>query len=102
MHDSEQTDGLWRFGTFELNSHTGELRKKGAKIKLQDQPQQVLIMLLNRPGEIVSREELQNKLWPADTFVDFEHGLNKAMNRVRAALGDSSEYPRFIETLSRK
>ncbi len=102
MHDSEQTDGLWRFGTFELNSHTGELRKKGAKIKLQDQPQQVLIMLLNRPGEIVSREELQKKLWPADTFVDFEHGLNKAMNRLRAALGDSSENPRFIETLPRK
>jgi TolB-like protein len=102
MQAGEQTDGLWCFGTFELNSRTGELRKKGIKIKLQDQPLQVLIMLLNRPGEIVSREELQNKLWPADTFVDFEHGLNKAMNRVRTALGDSSDNPRFIETLSRK
>jgi TolB-like protein/Tfp pilus assembly protein PilF len=102
MQDGEQTDSLWRFGTFELNSRTGELRKKGIKIKLQDQPLQVLIMLLNRPGEIVSREELQKKLWPADTFVDFEHGLNKAMNRLRAALGDSSENPRFIETLARK
>jgi TolB-like protein/Tfp pilus assembly protein PilF len=102
MQTGEQTDGLWRFGTFELNSRTGELRKKGIKIKLQDQPLQVLIRLLNRPGEIVSREELQKKLWPSDTFVDFEHGLNKAMNRLRTALGDSSENPRFIETLPRK
>jgi TolB-like protein/Tfp pilus assembly protein PilF len=102
MQTGEQTEGLWRFGTFELNSRTGELRKKGIKIKLQDQPLQVLIMLLNRPGEIVSREELQKKLWPSDTFVDFEHGLKKAMNRVRTALGDSSDNPRFIETLSRK
>jgi TolB-like protein/tetratricopeptide (TPR) repeat protein len=102
MQAGEQTDGLWRFGTFELNSSIGELRKKGIKIKLQDQPLQVLIMLLKCPGEIISREELQKKLWPADTFVDFEHGLNKAMNRLRAALGDSSENPRFIEALPRK
>ncbi len=102
MQAGGQTNGLWRFGTFELDSSTGELRKKGAKIKLQDQPLQVLIMLLNRPGEIISREEFQKKLWPSDTFVDFEHGLNKAMNRVRTALGDSSDNPRFIETLSRK
>jgi TolB-like protein/Tfp pilus assembly protein PilF len=102
MQAGGQTDGLRRFGTFELDSHTGELRKKGIKIKLQDQPLQILIMLLNRPGEIVSREELQKILWPADTYVDFEHGLNKAMNRLRAALGDSSDNPRFIETLPRK
>jgi TolB-like protein/Tfp pilus assembly protein PilF len=102
MQAGVQTDGLWRFGTFELDSRAGELRKKGARIKLQDQPLQILILLLNRRGEIVPREELQKKLWPADTFVDFEHGLNKAMNRLRTALGDSSENPHFIETLSRK
>ena len=102
MHAGERSEGVLRFGVFELDSRAGELRKKGVKIKLQDQPLQVLVMLLEHPGEIVTREELQRKLWPADTFVDFEHGLNKAMNRLRAALGDSSENPRFIETLPRK
>jgi TolB-like protein/Tfp pilus assembly protein PilF len=102
MHASERSKNVLRFGAFELDSLAGELRKKGVKIKLQDQPLQVLVMLLECPGEIVTREELQRKLWPADTFVDFEHGLNKAMNRLRAAIGDSSENPRFIETLPRK
>ncbi len=102
MHAGKPRERILRFGTFELDSRAGELRKKGAKIKLQDQPLQVLLMLLERQGEIVTRQELQKKLWPADTFVDFEHGLNKAMNRLRAALGDSSENPRFIETLPRK
>jgi cholera toxin transcriptional activator len=74
------------FGVFELDPRTGELRKKGMKIRLQGQPVDILIMLLQRPGEAVTREELQEKLWPADTFVDFEQGLNNAMKRLRAAL----------------
>jgi TolB-like protein len=102
MHAGKPSEGVLRFGTFELDSRAGELRKKGVKVKLQDQPLQVLLTLLERQGEIVTRQELQKKLWSADTFVDFEHGLNKAMNRLRTALGDSSENPRFIETLPRK
>ena len=91
-----------RFGVFELDSRAGELRKQGMKIRLQGQPVQILVMLLERPGEIVSREELQKKLWPADTFVDFEQGLNNAMKRLRAALDDNAESPHFIETLPRR
>lgn len=102
MYAGKPLEGVLRFGTFELNSRSGELRRKGVKVKLQDQPLQVLLTLLERHGEIVTRQELQKKLWPAETFVDFEHGLNKAMNRLRVALGDSSENPRFIETLPRK
>jgi TolB-like protein len=102
MQTGNATEGILHFGTFELDSRAGELRKKGVRIKLQDQPFQVLITLLEHQGEIVTRQELQKKLWPADTFVDFERGLNKAINRLRAALGDSSENPRFIETLPRK
>ena len=102
MHTGKPSEEVLRFGVFELDSRAGELRKKGVKIKLQDQPLQVLITLLERQGEIVTRQELQEKLWPADTFVDFERGLNKAMNRLRTALGDSPENPRFIETLPRK
>jgi DNA-binding winged helix-turn-helix (wHTH) protein/Tol biopolymer transport system component len=91
-----------RFGVFELDPRAGELRKKGMKIRLQGQPVQILVMLLERPGEIVSREELQKKLWPADTFVDFEQGVNNAMKRLRAALDDDAESPHFIETLTRR
>jgi TolB-like protein/DNA-binding winged helix-turn-helix (wHTH) protein/Tfp pilus assembly protein PilF len=90
-----------RFGVFELDSRAGELRKKGMKIRLQGQPVDILVMLLQRPGETVTREELQKKLWPADTFVDFEQGLNNAMKRLRAALDDDSDNPRFVETLPR-
>jgi DNA-binding winged helix-turn-helix (wHTH) protein len=90
------------FGVFELDSRAGELRKQGMKIKLQGQPVQILVMLLERSGEIVTREELQKRLWPADTFVDFEQGLNNAMKRLRAALDDDAETPRFIETLPRR
>jgi TolB-like protein/DNA-binding winged helix-turn-helix (wHTH) protein/Tfp pilus assembly protein PilF len=90
-----------RFGAFELDLRAGELRKNGAKIKLQEQPLQVLGMLLERPGEVVTREELQRKLWASDTFVDFEHSLNAAVKRLREALGDSADNPRFIETLPR-
>jgi DNA-binding winged helix-turn-helix (wHTH) protein len=91
-----------RFGVFELDPRAGELRKQGMKIRLQGQPVEILAMLLERPGEIVSREELQKKLWPADTFVDFEQGLNNAMKRLRAALDDNAESPHFIETLPRR
>src|SRR5215471_15142469 len=91
-----------RFGVFELNPQAGELRKNGMKIKLHGQPVDILVMLLQRPGETVTREELQKKLWPADTFVDFEQGLNNAMKRLRAALNDDAETPRFIETLPRR
>ena len=91
-----------RFGVFEVDLQSGELRRQGLKVKLQEQPFQVLVMLLVRPGEVVAREELQSKLWPADTFVDFDRGLNKAINRLREALGDGADSPRFIETLPRR
>jgi cholera toxin transcriptional activator len=93
---------ILRFGIFEANVRAGELRKRGLKIRLQDQPFQILVMLLERPGELVTRQEIQHKLWPADTFVGFDHGLNNAINRLRETLGDSAETPRFIETLPRK
>jgi len=91
-----------RFGIFEVDLQTGELRRQGYKIKLQEQPFQVLVMLLEHPGEVVTREELQKKLWPADTFVDFERGLNRAINKLREALADEADSPRFIETLPRR
>ncbi len=91
-----------RFGLFEVDLRAGELRKQGVKIKLQEQPLQILAMLLENPGQVVTREELRSRLWPADTFVDFDHGLNKAINKLREALGDSAENPRFIETLARR
>jgi len=91
-----------RFGPFEADLRTGELRKQGVKIKLQEQPLQILAMLLEHPGQVVTREELRTQLWPADTFVDFDHSLNKAINKLREALGDSAESPRFIETLARR
>ncbi len=91
-----------RFGAFELDLRVGELRKQGRRIKLQEQPLQVLAMLLQHPEDVVTREELQKKLWPADTFVDFDHGLNKAITKIREALGDSADNPRFIETLPRR
>src|SRR3989441_2920842 len=90
-----------RFGVFELDPQAGELRKKGMQIRLQGQPVEILAMLLQRPGETITREELQKKLWPADTFVDFEQGLNNAMKRLRESLDDSAENPHFIETLPR-
>src|SRR5882724_4084255 len=91
-----------RFGTFEADLRVGELRRNGVKIRLQDQPFQILSMLLERPSEIVTREELRSRLWPADTFVDFDHSLNAAVRRLRDALGDSAENPRFVETISRR
>ena len=91
-----------RFSTFEVNLHTGELRQRGLKVKLQEQPLQVLAALLERPGELVTREELRGKLWPADTFVDFDHSLNAAIKRLRDALGESAETPIFVETVARR
>jgi DNA-binding winged helix-turn-helix (wHTH) protein len=91
-----------RFSIFELNLQTGELRKQGQKLKLQEQPFQVLAALLERPGEVVTREELRSKLWPSDTFVDFDHSLNAAIKRLRDVLGESAETPIFVETLARR
>src|SRR3954453_15731274 len=91
-----------RFGVFEVDLRAGELRKHGMKLRLPEQPFQVLAMLLERPGEIVTREELRNRLWTAETFVDFDHGVNKAVNRIRDALGDSATSPRFVETVARR
>jgi DNA-binding winged helix-turn-helix (wHTH) protein/Tol biopolymer transport system component len=93
---------ITRFGTFEVNLQTGELRHAGQKVKLQEQPFQVLATLLERPGEVVTREELRSRLWPEDTFVDFDHSLNAAIKRLRDALGESADTPVFIETLARR
>src|SRR5580765_567743 len=95
-------DKTIQFGVFEVNLRAGELRKRGIKIKLQEQPLQILQILLDNPGTVVTREELQQKIWPADTFVDFDHGLNNAIRRLREALGDSADTPRYIETLARR
>ena len=91
-----------RFGLFEADLSSGELRKRGRKIPLQDQPFRVLTLLLQRPGELVNREDFQRSLWPGDTFVEFDEGLNKAIQKLRQALDDSSDNPRFIETLPRR
>jgi cholera toxin transcriptional activator len=92
----------YRFGVFEADSTTGELRRKGVRIKLHAQPFQVLVMLLERPGELLTREEISRELWPDGTFVDYEHGVNSAVNRLRDALGDKANNSRFIETLARR
>lgn len=94
--------GILRFGTFELNLANGELRKRGVRIALQEQPLRILIALLERPGDIVGREELCQRLWPHGTFVDFEHSLNAAVRRLRVALGDEADLPRFVETVHKR
>ena len=91
-----------RFGPYELDLGTGELRRDGAKVTLQDKPFQILTLLVQRPGQLVTREELRSRLWPADTFVDFEHGLNTAVKKLRQALQDSADEPRYVETLPRR
>jgi DNA-binding winged helix-turn-helix (wHTH) protein len=93
---------LIRFGVFEADLRTGELRKQGVKLRLPEQSFQILAMLLGRPGELVTREEIQKRLWPNDTIVEFEHSISSAMRRLRLALGDSAEAPRFVETLARR
>src|SRR2546427_11275473 len=93
---------ILRFGVFEVDVRSGELRKQGVRIKLQEQPFHVLAVLLQRPGEVVTREELRSQNWPADTFVDFDNSLNTAVNKLREALGGSADNPRFIQTLPRR
>ena len=102
MPPQSQLPRVVRFGTFEVDVPAGELRKNGLKLKLQEQPFQVLCMLLEHPGEVVTREELRGKLWPGDTFGDFDHGLNAAVKRLRDALGDDPDNPHFVETLARR
>ena len=100
-HNPHRQD-VFRFGVFELDPRAGELRKSGVRLRLQEQPLQVLLMLLERPGDVVTREELQQRLWPDGTFVDFDKGVNTAVQKVRDALGDSPDTPRFVETVPRR
>ena len=103
MSEGDNQPGLFRFGMFELDSATGELRKDGkSRPRIRDQALQILIMLLRKSDDVVSRDELRDRLWPADTFVDFDHGLNTAINQVRTALGDSAANPKFIQTVPRR
>src|SRR5215472_11920693 len=97
-----QSSGILRFATFEADLRAGDLRRQGKRLKLQDQPFQVLEVLLQRPGEVVTREQLRSQIWQQDTFVDFDNSLNTAINKLREALGDSADNPRFIETLPRR
>lgn len=102
MHDESGGARVVRFGPFELDKQCGELRRQGVRIKLQEQPLRILEMLLASPDRLVTREEVRRELWPSNSFVDFDQGLNKAINKLREALGDSAEEPRFVETLSRR
>src|SRR5215475_423670 len=98
-----RSEGIARFEGFELDVRSAELRKpNGKSIRLSEQPLRILIALLERPGELVLREDLRKRLWPNDTIVEFEHSINAGMNRLRQALGDSAERPKFIETLARR
>lgn len=99
---SSSSARLLRFGVFELDLEAGELRKNGVRLRLQEQPLQVLTALLANAGRVVTREELRQRIWPADTFVDFDHSLNTAVNKIREVLGDSASSPRFVETLARR
>lgn len=103
MPENSNPNRLFRFGTFELDGNTGDLRKDGkVRPRFQGQPLQVLLHLLEHPEEVVTREELRQRLWPADTFVDYDHSLNAAVNRLREALNDSADNPRFIQTIPRR
>ena len=104
MEDSreQRPAGRYRFGVFEADAATGELRRKGIRVRLSAQPFQLLLLLLDRPGELITRDEISRELWPDGTFVDFDHGVNSAINRIREALGDSAGNPRFVETLARR
>lgn len=102
MQDLNGSAGILRFGAFEVDLKTGEVRKHGLKIRLQEQSFQILAMLLERPGEVVTRDQLHDRLWSTNTFVDFDHSLSAAINKLRAALSDSAENPRFVETLPRR
>ncbi len=102
MPSQVSTSRRLQFGSFEADLHSGELRKNGQRVRLQAQPFQLLVMLLERPGELVTREEIRQKLWSADTFVDFDHSLGTAINKIREVLNDSAAEPRYIETLPRR
>ena len=102
MTGPEPAHRRYRFGAFEADAATGELRRQGIRLRLNAQPFQVLCMLLERPGELLTRDEIARHLWPDGTFVDAEHGVNSAVNRIREALGDSATSPRFLETLARR
>jgi DNA-binding winged helix-turn-helix (wHTH) protein len=97
-----QSEQRYRFGVFEVDPASGELRRQGLRVKLNAQPFQVLLRLLERPGAVLTREEISRELWPEGTFVDYEHGVNSAVNRIREALGDKAGHPRYIETLARR
>lgn len=102
MNGTTKNERLIRFSVFELDRDSGELFRQGRKVKLQGQPFELLFALLERPGEVVTRDELRQKVWPSDTAGDFDNGLNRAINKIREALGDSAETPRFIETVPRR
>ena len=102
MKEETEPAQLIRFESFEVNLRSGELRKDGQKVKLPEQSFQILAMLLERPGEVVLRREIQKRLWPNDTVVEFENSINAAMKRLRLALGDSADHPRYVETLARR
>src|SRR5580698_4209071 len=93
---------VYQFGPFEVDSNSGELLKNGSRVKLQEQPYRLLVALLERPGEVISREDLRNRLWQNDTFVDFENGLRVAVRKLREALGDDAENPRYVETIPKR
>src|SRR5882672_1307192 len=102
MHSSVSSKSVVRFGVFEADLRSGELHKSGAKVKIQELPFRALKLLLSRPNEVLSREEFRQALWPEDVFVDFDHGISSAINRLRDALGDSADNPLFIETVERR
>src|SRR5215468_4770362 len=102
MPSSSPTSKFVQFGVFELDLQRGELRRNGARVRLQEQPLKVLQLLLENPGQIVNREQLRSRIWPANTYVEFDQGLYSAVARLRDALGDSSEGPRFVETVARR
>jgi cholera toxin transcriptional activator len=106
MKSDLRQDRRYRFGVFEADAATGELRRQGMRVKLNAQPFQILLMLLDRyldgPGQLLTRDEISRVLWPEGTFVDYEHGVNSAINRIREALGDTAGSPRFVETLARR
>ena len=102
MEKSAKARRVLRFDAFEVDLQECELRRSGRRVKIQEQPFQILVLLLERPGAVLAREELQKALWPDGTFVDFEHGLNTAVKKLREAIGDSAEIPRFVETVARR
>jgi DNA-binding winged helix-turn-helix (wHTH) protein len=102
MEQTKGTNQTIQFGAFDVDPRSGELRKSGTRIRLQEQPFKVLLALLERPGEVVSRDELRRRIWPEESFGDFDHAVSVAIAKLRTALGDSPETPRFVETLHRR